>query len=73
MRRLGVPYPPASPDRVVAEAQAQAAGIALDLAKAGAPVAADREIVALIAYLQQMGKFERVVPPKDHEAQQLGD
>ena len=36
--------------------------IAAELRAAGAYVAPDREIVALIAYLQKLGKSESVVP-----------
>ena len=40
----------------------QAATIAAELKTAGAEIAADREIVALIAYLQKLGKAEKVTP-----------
>jgi len=38
--------------------------IATDLRASGAYVAPDREIVALIAYLQKLGKYEAVAPLK---------
>ena len=55
-RRLGVPYPEQTEAAVIAEMQEEAQGIATDLTAAGAPVAPDRDIVALIAYLQRLGK-----------------
>ncbi len=56
MRAVGVPYRPAelSAAREIAQAQAQA--IAADLSANGAPVAPDSEAVALIAYLQRLGR-----------------
>jgi cytochrome c oxidase cbb3-type subunit I/II len=56
MRQLGVPYPVGYEDRAVAEAQAQAKKIADGLGEGGSiQVAPDREIVAVIAYLQRLG------------------
>ncbi|HZZ56357.1 MAG TPA: cytochrome-c oxidase, cbb3-type subunit I [Opitutaceae bacterium] len=72
-RRLGVPYPAETAAQVLAAARAQAEGIAADLAAAGSPVPADREVIAVIAYLQKLGKYETVVPPPGHPVQQLGD
>ena len=63
-RMLGVPYPAWSPAEVFANVDAQAKIIADDLRAAGTSVAPDREIIALIAYLQKLGKFEAVVPAK---------
>jgi len=63
-RMLGVPYPAWSPAEVFADVGAQAKAIADDLRAAGAAVAPDRQIVALIAYLQKLGKFETVAPAK---------
>ncbi len=63
-RMLGVPYPAWSPAEVFADADAQAKAIADDLRAAGTSVAPDRAIVALIAYLQKLGKFETVAPAK---------
>ncbi len=60
LRILGVPYPERSADQLRAEALAEAKAIADDLAKSGAPVEPDSEIVALIAYLQHLGKSEPV-------------
>jgi cytochrome c oxidase cbb3-type subunit I/II len=55
-KRLGVPYKYGSDAEMLAEVKAEAEGIAADLKTAGAPVEADREIVAMIAYLQRLGK-----------------
>ncbi len=59
-RTLGVPYPNWTPEQIAARVDEQARGIALDLRTAGAYVAPDREIIALIAYLQKLGQFETV-------------
>ena len=56
MRTLGVPYPVGYENRAVADLQAQADAIASDLAGSGIEVASDREIIALIAYLQRLGR-----------------
>ena len=61
-RTLGVPYPNWTPEQIMARVDTQAQAIAADLKNAGAYVAADKEIIALIAYLQQMGHFEAVSP-----------
>jgi cytochrome c oxidase cbb3-type subunit I/II len=42
--------------------ESQASAISADLKNAGAEVPPDREIVALIAYLQKLGKAEKVAP-----------
>jgi len=60
LRRLGVPYPARSSDQIRKEALAEARGISDELAKSGTVVEPDREIVALISYLQQLGKSEQV-------------
>lgn len=55
MQRLGVPYPKDYDKQAVADMRAQAAGIAGDLQKQNAPVEPDKEIIAVIAYLQRLG------------------
>ena len=62
-RTLGVPYPNWSPAEVSGQVAAQSKKIAGDLKQAGAYVAPEKEIVALIAYLQSLGKFESVKAP----------
>ncbi len=56
MRTIGVPYTDADITHAVVDARAQASEIARDLADNGARVGADRELVALIAYLQRLGR-----------------
>jgi cytochrome c oxidase cbb3-type subunit I/II len=55
LRRIGVPYPDGFEREAVRSLEAQAARIAAGLASAGQQVEPDREIVALIAYLQRLG------------------
>jgi len=56
MRKLGVPYDAAAIQGAVAAAETQAAGIADGLNKEGEKAAPDTELIALIAYLQKLGK-----------------
>ncbi|CAA6679119.1 MULTISPECIES: cytochrome-c oxidase, cbb3-type subunit I [unclassified Lentimonas] len=59
MRMLGVPYPiDLSPEDIESQINEQAAGIVERLAEKGAFTDPDREIVALIAYLQKLGTYE---------------
>ncbi|GAB1488604.1 cytochrome-c oxidase, cbb3-type subunit I [Opitutaceae bacterium] len=60
MRTLGVPYPEWSDDEVVTNARTQATQITEELRTQGRYVSPDREIVALISYLQKLGKSEPV-------------
>ena len=63
MRKLGVPYPPMTEKELYDNAEAQARGIAAELsAKKSMTIEPDREIIALIAYLQKLGKSELVGP-----------
>jgi cytochrome c oxidase cbb3-type subunit I/II len=55
MRNIGVPYPEGYEDVAVNELYQQAEQIALDLQKSGAPAEPNKEIIALIAYLQRLG------------------
>jgi cytochrome c oxidase cbb3-type subunit I/II len=61
-RLLGVPYPEYKAGELTALVADQESTIATDLKGAGAMVAPDREIVALIAYLQKLGKYEALAP-----------
>jgi cytochrome c oxidase cbb3-type subunit I/II len=63
LRTLGVPYPAWSAAEIKAAAMDQAKRIARDLRTQERLVAPDREIVALIAYLQKLGKYESVTSP----------
>jgi cytochrome c oxidase cbb3-type subunit I/II len=62
LRKLGVPYPETSDTALRAQVDTQAKQIAADLRASDAYVAPDREIVALIAYLQKLGKSSPVAP-----------
>ena len=56
MRTLGVPYTATEVSGSSFDLKNQATAIASELAAQGAPVAWDSELVALIAYLQRLGK-----------------
>jgi cytochrome c oxidase cbb3-type subunit I/II len=62
LRRLGVPYPDGYERQAGADLQAQAERMAADLTAAGFQTAADREIIALIAYLQRLGTDIKATP-----------
>lgn len=55
MKTLGVPYPDGYEDRAVEDLNKQAAQISANLAKDNIKVAENKEIIALIAYLQRLG------------------
>ena len=55
MRTLGVPYADDFAAKANADLMAQAKGIAADLKKDGIEVAPNKEIIAMIAYLQRLG------------------
>jgi cytochrome c oxidase cbb3-type subunit I/II len=55
MRKLGVPYAQGYEKIANKELNTQAQGIAADLAKDHIKVKSDKEIVAIIAYLQRLG------------------
>lgn len=55
MKRLGVPYPPNYENIAAADMEKQAKLIAANLDKDGISILPDREVVALIAYLQRLG------------------
>ncbi len=55
MRKLGVPYPEGYESRALADLRTQAFNIATGLKESGIDVREDREIIALIAYLQRLG------------------
>jgi cytochrome c oxidase cbb3-type subunit I/II len=61
-RRLGVPYADQTPEEITRGVITQEQTIAADLKSAGAEIPPDREIVALISYLQKLGKSEKVNP-----------
>jgi cytochrome c oxidase cbb3-type subunit I/II len=59
-RTLGVPYPNWTPEQINGRVAEQAKAISADLRAAGAFLAPEKEMVALIAYLQVLGKSESV-------------
>jgi cytochrome c oxidase cbb3-type subunit I/II len=62
-RMLGVPMPPMTKPEIQQAVSTQAGTIAADLKTAGVDADPDREIVALIAYLQKLGKSEKLDQP----------
>jgi len=63
-RMLGVPYGPLTPQQIFDDVNAQAKAISKGLREAGAYVAPEKEIIALIAYLQKLGQSENVAAPR---------
>jgi cytochrome c oxidase cbb3-type subunit I/II len=61
-RTLGVPYPNWTPEQINGHVAGQAKAISSELRTAGAFLAPEKEMVALIAYLQVLGKSEPVRP-----------
>jgi cytochrome c oxidase cbb3-type subunit I/II len=55
LQKLGTPYPAGYAQQANADLMKQAQGITDELAKEGIAVKPDKEIVALIAYLQRLG------------------
>jgi cytochrome c oxidase cbb3-type subunit I/II len=56
MQRLGVPYHGVTPEAVVASLQAQGSAVTRSLGSMNIIAEPDREIIALIAYLQRLGQ-----------------
>lgn len=56
MQSLGVPYPEGYAEKAEAELIAQAEKIAAELKASGIEIAADKEMIAVIAYLHRLGK-----------------
>ncbi len=56
MRAIGVPYPEGFEQIAAADLDQQASGIQKSLAKDGIEVDKNKEIIAMIAYLQRLGK-----------------
>ncbi|MCS7009658.1 MAG: cbb3-type cytochrome c oxidase subunit II, partial [Chthoniobacterales bacterium] len=57
-RKLGVPFPNYTQEEILARCLEQGRKITEDLAKSGIEIEPDRKIIALIAYLQQLGQYE---------------
>jgi cytochrome c oxidase cbb3-type subunit I/II len=76
MRMLGVPYPiDLSEEEIQEQVDEQAAAIVAGLAEKGAFVEPEKEIVALIAYLQKLGAYrdagEKIPAPEAQESSEL--
>jgi len=56
LRKIGVPYPEGYENQAPADLKKQAQEIAADLNQMGIKTSWDREIIALIAYLQKLGR-----------------
>ena len=59
LRRIGVPFPEASADQIQQRLVEQQKQIVADLGKSGVEIQPDREIIAVIAYLQQLGRLPK--------------
>jgi cytochrome c oxidase cbb3-type subunit I/II len=68
LRDLGTPYPAGYEADAVADARRQARAIAAELKKEDIEVKSDREIIALIAYLQRLGIDIKNQPAADSAA-----
>lgn len=65
MRTMGVPYAADFPAKANADLAAQSDSIRAGLKKAGIDVPSDREIIAVIAYLQRLGTDIKARPAAD--------
>jgi len=65
LRSLGTPYPEGFEDEALSDLEKQAAGITQNLKKDGIKdeKLAQREIIAMIAYLQRLGTDIKVKTP----------
>ena len=67
LRTVGVPYSDAEIENAVSLAEAQAAKVAAAVAEQGGPSGLeDKEIAALVAYLQRLGTFLEAAPAEDN-------
>ena len=76
LRTVGVPYSDAEIENAVALARAQAAAVAASVVEQGGPTGLeDKEIAALVAYLQRLGTFLEPAPAEDdleeHEREEI--
>lgn len=69
LQRLGTPYTDAEVDGVEASLQAQGQAIVQNLAATGIETTWDREIIAMIAYLQRLGVEGRAYLSQQEEQQ----
>ena len=62
LRRIGVPYPPGFENQALEDLNRQSAKIAADLKTGQVTAPPDREIIAVIAYLQRLGTDIKAAP-----------
>jgi cytochrome c oxidase cbb3-type subunit I/II len=62
LRKVGVPYPEGYESKALGDLRAQAGKIVTNLQSGMVKADADREIIALIAYLQRLGTDIKAVP-----------
>ena len=62
-RLLGVPFRETTPEEIRAQCEKQSLAIALDLRNRGKLLAPEKELIALIAYLQKVGQSQPVAAP----------
>ncbi|MGA3006643.1 MAG: cbb3-type cytochrome c oxidase subunit II, partial [Opitutaceae bacterium] len=72
-RKLGVPYPLWNDAQIAALTAAQQKQIADDLRAAGAYIKPGKEVIALIAYIQKLGRYETVKPHDADPRPKLAD
>jgi len=65
LRRVGVPYPEGYENQAAADMKAQAKKVVANLAQGSITAPADREIIAMIAYLQRLGTDIKAAPTAD--------
>ena len=66
MQKLGVPYPDGYDEQAVADMEVQANEIAIDLQENGVAAEPDKDIIALIAYLQRLGTDIKAKPTEQN-------
>ena len=62
LRRVGVPYPAGYEDKALEDLNKQAAKVVADLKTGQVKAQPDREIIAVIAYLQRLGTDIKLAP-----------
>jgi cytochrome c oxidase cbb3-type subunit I/II len=62
LRKVGVPYPEGYESRALADLNAQASSVFTNLQSGMIKASADKEIIALIAYLQRLGTDIKALP-----------
>ena len=74
MKTLGVPYADEDIESSIADARAQAEQINREIGEQGGePIYADKQVVALIAYLQRLGTDLYAAPPADEATEGAGE